>query len=85
MKHWILFLAVVSQVLGSCYSNNDPSADATPNAADITGSVFLYDEGVSRVANESMTVTVENSNPVKSAVTDAEGKFVIQDVPLGTH
>jgi hypothetical protein len=83
MKHWIL-LFVVGMLLGSCYTSNDPAAD-TPNAADITGSVFLYDEGVNRVANDGMTVTVENSNPVKSALTDAEGKFVIKDVPLGNH
>lgn len=78
----LLLVACLSLV--SCYSGNDPSADATPNAADVTGSVFLYDEGVSRVANDNLTVMVENSNPMKSALTDAEGRFVIPDVPLGT-
>lgn len=80
------FLLLLSLVfLAGCKKDDDPAVDTVPNAADISGSVFLYSEGTDRVANDGMTVAVANVDPARSAVTDASGKFVIKDVPLGTH
>lgn len=85
MNRTFLFLAIAAVAAGSCKKDDDPAVDAVPNASDISGSVFLYGEGTDRVANDGMTVTVANVDPVRSAVTDTRGKFVIKDVPLGTH
>ena len=81
----LAFVLTCTVLATSCNTNDDPAVDIAPNASDISGSVFLYGEGTERTSNEGMTVTVENSNPVKSATTDANGRFLIKDVPLGTH
>lgn len=85
MNTKVVLLSLTLALFGSCNNDDDPDVDPSPNASDISGSVFLYGEGIDRAPNEGMTVTVENSNPVKSAVTDSDGKFLIKDVPLGTH
>lgn len=72
-------------LLMGCGNSGQPSIDTSPNASNISGSVFLYGEGTERVDNSGMTVTVENSDPVRSATTGTDGKFVIADVPLGNH
>ncbi len=69
----------------SCSSNNDNDNGTNPpdpTAADILGSVNLYDEGTTQIDNSNMTVRVEGTS--KSATTDAEGDFVLSDVTFGT-
>ncbi len=83
--NWKAFALAGILLVASCSSNDDPAVDQVPNASDISGSVFLYNEGTDRVASDGMTVTVANVDPERSAVTDASGKFVIRNVPLGTH
>lgn len=78
-------LGISLVLLMGCGNSGQPSIDTSPNASNISGSVFLYGEGTERVDNSGMTVTVENSDPVRSAATGTDGKFVIADVPLGNH
>jgi hypothetical protein len=67
----------------SCNSNDDSPAAAT--RANISGSVNLYNESTNQVDNSNMTVSVLGTMPLISAVTDAEGKFVLSNVPFGTY
>jgi hypothetical protein len=67
----------------SCSSNDDSPAVAT--RANISGSVNLYNESTNQVDNSNMTVSVLGTMPLISAVTDAEGKFVLSNVPFGTY
>jgi hypothetical protein len=63
----------------SCNSNDDSPAAAT--RANISGSVNLYNESTNQVDNSNMTVSVLGTMPV----TDAQGKFVLSNVPFGTY
>ena len=67
----------------SCSSNDDSPAAAT--RANISGSVNLYNESTNQVDNSNMTVSVLGTMPLISAVTDAQGKFVLSNVPFGTY
>jgi hypothetical protein len=67
----------------SCNSNDDSPAAAT--RANISGSVNLYNESTNQVDNSNMTVSVLGTMPLNSAVTDAQGKFVLSNVPFGTY
>jgi hypothetical protein len=67
----------------SCSSNDDSPAAAT--RANISGSVNLYNESTNQVDNSNMTVSVLGTMPLNSAVTDAQGKFVLSNVPFGTY
>jgi hypothetical protein len=67
----------------SCSSNDDSPAAAT--RANISGSVNLYNESTNQVDLSNMTVSVLGTMPLNSAVTDAEGKFVLSNVPFGTY
>jgi hypothetical protein len=67
----------------SCSSNDDSPAAAT--RANISGSVNLYNESTNLVDLSNMTVSVLGTMPLISAVTDAEGKFVLSNVPFGTY
>jgi hypothetical protein len=67
----------------SCSSNDDSPAAAT--RANISGSVNLYNESTNQVDLSNMTVSVLGTMPLNSAVTDAQGKFVLSNVPFGTY
>jgi hypothetical protein len=67
----------------SCSSNDDSPAAAT--RANISGSVNLYNESTNLVDLSNMTVSVLGTMPLNSAVTDAQGKFVLSNVPFGTY
>jgi len=67
----------------SCNSNDDSPAAAT--RANISGSVNLYNESTNLVDLSNMTVSVLGTMPLISAVTDAQGKFVLSNVPFGTY
>ena len=67
----------------SCSSDDDSPAAATK--ANISGSVNLYNESTNLVDLSNMTVSVLGTMPLISAVTDAEGKFVLSNVPFGTY
>ena len=67
----------------SCSSNDDSPAAAT--RANISGSVNLYNESTNQMDLSNMTVSVLGTMPLISAVTDAQGKFVLSNVPFGTY
>jgi hypothetical protein len=67
----------------SCSSNDDEPAAATK--ANISGSVNLYNESTDQVDKSNMTVSVVGTMPLISAVTNAEGRFVLSNVPFGTY
>jgi hypothetical protein len=52
---------------------------------DISGSVSLYDDGVTMVSDSGMLVSIEGSNPLVSATTDANGDFRLEEVEKGTY
>lgn len=73
---------VLSACLFSC-SKNEEVVPVTKAA--ITGSVNLYDEATNPLDKSGMTVTVVGTSPLITAVTDADGKFTLSDVPFGTY
>ncbi len=77
------FILLLVGFLSCKDSSTDTIVPATD--ADITGFVNLYDEGISLLENSGMKVSVQGSSPLISATTDAKGKFVLSDVPFGTH
>lgn len=74
----ILFLLVLGT---SCSKDNDIDPPA-PTSANISGSVNLYDDGVTEIDNSNMTVSVEGTSI--SATTNASGQFTLSNVPFGT-
>ena len=82
MKKLIAFILPISFLI-SCNSSNDP--DPVPTSGNISGSVLLFNESSGSVSPAGMKVSVENLVPEKSAVTNAEGKFTLENVPFGTY
>ncbi len=77
-------LILILAVFWSCSSDGDE--DTTPpaaTAADITGTVSLYDEGVTQIDNSGMTVKVVGTS--KSATTNASGSFTLSGVTRDLH
>jgi|694.fasta_scaffold01561_40 hypothetical protein len=68
----------------SC-KKNSPDNIAPATRADITGFVNLYDENTTLLNNSGMQVSVQGSSPSISAITDANGKFILSNVPFGTY
>jgi len=79
----ILVLLLFTFVLFTGCENNDVVGVVT--RANIIGSVNLYDEGTNPLPKNGMTVTVVGSSPLISTVTDANGSFVLPDMPFGTY
>lgn len=77
----ILGLAIFF-TLSSCDKEEDISPEPSTKA-NIIGSVNLYDEGITKIDNSKMMVKVEGTEI--SALTDAEGKFTLTDVPFGSY
>jgi hypothetical protein len=78
------YLILILAVFWSCSGDGDD--ETTPpaaTAADITGTVSLYDEGVTQTDNSNMTVKVAGTS--KSATTNASGSFTLSGVTFGTY
>jgi hypothetical protein len=66
---------------GGDYDNPDPDT-----VANINGSVLLFTEGNALAStNSGMKVSVEGLGSQFSVLTDAAGKFVLENVPFGTY
>ncbi|MEM7381934.1 MAG: carboxypeptidase-like regulatory domain-containing protein [Bacteroidota bacterium] len=87
MKNIQIFIILIPVILFmSCGSDDGGSSNPTPaTEGNISGSVNLYDTGTTQISGESMTITVEGTNPLKTAITDANGEFSISDVPFGSY
>ena len=82
---FVLTLVILTIALAtSCNKNKneDPQPDILYN---ISGSVNLYDEGVTQVDSDGMTVSIVDANPAKTSTTDVEGKFSLEEVEKGTY
>ena len=82
MKTKIYFILILA--FWSCSGDGDE--ETTPpaaTAADITGTVSLYDEGDTQIDNSGMTVKVVGTS--KSATTNASGSFTLSGVTFGTY
>lgn len=80
----LTFGLIILLGISSCSKDEDPTPDPITKA-NITGSVNLYDEGTTQIDNSNMTVKVEGTTPSISATTDANGDFILADVPFGTY
>jgi hypothetical protein len=78
IKSSLAYLAL----LGFLVSCGSDTLDPAPTSGTISGSVLLFDEGSTRQEDAGMKVTVENTSPAISAVTDAAGKFQLSQCPL---
>lgn len=78
---------VFSLFILSCIScsNEDENISQPITTGNITGYVNLYDEGVTKIDNSNMTIKVEGITPAISATTEANGHFILSNVPYGTH
>ena len=77
------FLLVIS-VLGSCLlSGCSKDINDQAVAADLIGTVQLYNQDGVSIANSAMVVSTENSSA--SATTDSMGNFNLKDLPFGNY
>lgn len=82
-NHLILF----SLLFVGLYSCKKKEENTTPVAtkANISGNVNLYNEGVTILDPSGMTVSIEGSNPLITALTDIDGRYTLSQVPFGTY
>jgi hypothetical protein len=67
--------------LFSCKKSNDITP--TPTKANIIGAVNLYNESTTPIDKSGMTVSLANT--AFSAITNADGKYTLADIPFGTY
>lgn len=71
-------------ILGFTSCSDDENSTPDPiTSANISGSVNLYDEGVTQIDNDGMTVKVEGTSILTTTAVD--GKFTLADVPFGIY
>lgn len=84
MKTTFLKLTLLfAVILYSCGSDDGISTPPDPTSGDISGSVNLYDEGVTQVDPSGMTVRIEGLSA--QATTGNDGSFSLDDIPFGTY
>jgi len=81
---YYLIISIVLISAFACKRTTDPTPYPIVDA-DIQGAVNLYDEGTTRLNNDGMTVSVEQSIPTIASLTNINGEFILQDVPFGTY
>jgi hypothetical protein len=84
-----IFIAAILFI--SCGKNSDHHTITVPDViqanntrANITGTIFLYDEDGTKLSNNGY-VTVSIDNSTVSTTTDASGKFHLDSIPAGTY
>ncbi len=80
--NYFIFGFVVLLGLSSCGKGEDPIPEPITQA-NIIGSVNLYDEGTTPIANDGMLVKVEGTNI--TTTTGTNGSFTLADVPFGNY
>ncbi|AMJ64643.1 carboxypeptidase-like regulatory domain-containing protein [Hymenobacter sp. PAMC 26628] len=78
---WLLGLCWALALLSGCGKKNQ---DPTPTTG-IAGTVTVIDQNRKAQPREGVTVTVLNTNPVLTAITNDAGEFIISAVPAGTY
>ncbi|WP_334055681.1 carboxypeptidase regulatory-like domain-containing protein [Polaribacter sp. P097] len=81
VNYLVLTLAILVGFT-SCGGSDDSMTNPI-TSGNISGSVNLYDESVTQIDNNGMTVKVEGTSI--STTTDIDGKFTLTDVPFGTY
>lgn len=81
---YLFLFSIILLVTLSC-TNDDDENFSSNEIGKITGNVNLYDEGTTQVDNSNMTVKVEGITSIISTTTIADGNFILQGVPYGTH
>jgi hypothetical protein len=66
---------------GSCTKDEPTPPDVS--AADIFGSLKLFDEGQTQIDNAGMAVSIEGTVPLITDTSDSDGNFRLPDVPFG--
>ena len=82
MKTFSFNLILFLLVLGASCSDSNDNDPPTPTSANVSGSVNLFDDGVTEIDNSNMTVSVEGTSI--SATTNASGQYTLSNVPFGT-
>ena len=82
----ILSCLYVACVLVASFSCQDTEEHAPLSKGDLFGAIMMFDEFGNQLPNrEGVEVVVEGSDPLLQTITDANGKFLIQDLPMGTY
>ena len=81
----ILALYILFVMFYACGGSDSGSNPPIATKGDISGQVSLYDQKTNSLDNSGMKITVEGTNPIISAITDAEGKFTLKNVPFYEH
>ncbi|MEE4258248.1 MAG: carboxypeptidase-like regulatory domain-containing protein [Bacteroidales bacterium] len=82
MKINSLIVILIALSFFACNKDEEEKKETTSS---ISGKVTLYDEGKTSIDSSDMTVTIEGTSPLLTAQTDADGNFVIENVPFGTY
>ncbi len=86
MKKINVFVVFTYLLMAVACGSDDGGSDPDPvTSSDISGSVNLYNAGTQQLDGAGMTVTVEGTNPLKTAVTNSQGAFILSDVSFGTY
>lgn len=85
MKTAVKISFLFSLILFVACGSDDDNKEETPDSASITGEVVLYDDGIELMDNSSgMKVSIEGKEEY-SAITDEEGQYTLEDLPLDTY
>lgn len=85
MKKYIaLFLSISFLYLSACKEKNT-QPPPTSTSANAQGEVDLYDDDINSVSDNGMTLSIEGSDPLITAVTDDEGVFLFEELEYGTY
>jgi hypothetical protein len=82
-KIYVLSFFFSILILVSCKKENNSPEPIT--IADITGSVNLYDESTNKMDGAEMTISIEDSDPKLTVITNTKGIFTLSDIPFGTY
>ncbi|MDY8135628.1 carboxypeptidase-like regulatory domain-containing protein [Aquimarina sp. 2201CG5-10] len=78
----IFILFFVAIVIIGC--NNDDNSIAIPTS-DIIGNISLFDDEMTEVINSGMIVTIEETTPPITTLTDIDGNYLLENVPFGIY
>lgn len=82
---YIFIFGISLFILVSASCKKDETTPESITKANITGSVKLFDESKTELNGDGMTISIDESDPIISTISNTDGTFTFENIEFGSY